>query len=128
MNIQISLIYAAVLAIIFVILSVRVIKNRFGFQVILGDGGHHNLNIAIRTHANFSEYIPLTLILLMGVEHLGYPQTLVHSFGIILVLARVGHIAGLATKNGAGIFRPIGVVMTLSLIVISASLILLRSF
>ncbi|MBC7421180.1 MAG: MAPEG family protein [Bdellovibrio sp.] len=128
MHIPITLIYAAVLSLIFVGLSIRVIKHRFGTQVILGDGGHHKLNIAIRTHANFNEYIPLALILIMGVELLGYNSTLVHTLGIILVLARVSHIAGLATKKGAGAGRPIGVVATLLLMIASAVMILFRSF
>lgn len=128
MNIHITLIYAAALALVFVALSIRVIRHRFGTQVILGDGGHNKLSIAIRTHANFSEYIPLTLILIMGVELLGYPSALVHAFGIILVLARLSHVYGLATKNGAGAGRPIGVVTTLGLMVASAVMILIRSF
>ena len=128
MNIHITLIYAAILGFLFVVLSIRVIKQRFGTKVLLGDGGNYNLNVAIRTHANFSEYIPLTLILVMGVEHLGYPSTLIHAFGIILVLARVSHIGGLLTKKSAGNGRPLGVIATLSIITISSVLILLRSF
>ncbi len=128
MNIQITLAYAAILTLIFAILSLRVVRHRFGTQVSLGDGGHHKLNIAIRTHGNFSEYIPLALILIMGVELLGYSPTVVHSLGIILILARISHIIGLATKNGVGILRPIGVIATLSSMIISAVMILLRSY
>lgn len=128
MKVQISLIYAAVLAIIFVALSVRVIKHRFGTQVVFGDGGHHNLSMAIRTHANFAEYIPLALILLMGVELHSYPSVVVHALGVVLVLGRVGHAVGLVTKGGAGAGRPIGAVATLLSMVTSAILILIRSF
>ncbi len=128
MNIFITLIYAAILALIFVALSVRVIKHRFSTQVVLGDGGHHKLSVAIRTHANFTEYIPLALILLMGIEIMSYPSAVVHAFGIVLVLGRLSHSLGLATKNGVGIFRPIGVIATLAIMIASALMVLVRSF
>ena len=128
MQIHITLIYAAALSLLYVALSVRVIRHRFGTKVSLGDGGHSHLSVAIRTHANFSEYIPLALILLMGVEIMNYPTTLIHAFGIILVIARLSHVVGMAGKNSVGIQRPIGVVTTLGLISICALLILFRSF
>ncbi len=125
--IRISLIYAAVLAFIFVALSLRVVKNRFKSKVSLGDGGHTLLNIAIRTHANFAEYVPLALILIISVEFLAYPVVVVHLLGGLLILGRLSHVYGLATKNSLSNFRPVGVISTITVIVVSAILVLIRS-
>lgn len=124
----ITLMYAAILAVIFVGLSVRVIKHRFSTKAILGDGGHAHLNVAIRAHGNFTEYVPLALILIAGVEGLGYSSTIVHVLGIALVVARLSHVLGLAGKNSAGAGRPVGVISTLLILVSSAVMILVRSF
>ncbi|MBC7742575.1 MAG: MAPEG family protein [Bdellovibrionaceae bacterium] len=126
--IKISLIYAAILGFIFVALSIRVIKGRFKSKVSLGDGGHAPLNVAIRTHANFAEYVPLALIMIMGVELMNYSANIVHALGIILVLARLSHVYGLAAKNSLSNFRPVGVILTNLVLVSSAVLILIRSF
>lgn len=123
-----TLIYTAILGLMFVALSIRVIRGRFSSKVSLGDGGHSHLNIAIRTHANFAECIPLALLLLMGVESLNYPVMLVHAFGIILILGRIGHAYGIAQKNSVGPTRPAGMIATMTVMVVSSVLILIKSF
>lgn len=125
--VRISLIYAALLALIFIALSLRVVRNRFKSNVSLGDGGHTLLNVAIRTHANFAEFVPLALILIISVEFLAYPKMVVHLLGLTLLLARLSHIYGLAGKNSLGKFRPVGVISTITVITVSAVLILVKS-
>ena len=67
--IGITLTYAAILSLIFIGLSLRVITGRFRTKTSFGDGGNADLNARIRTHSNFAECIPLALILLMvGIE------------------------------------------------------------
>ena len=59
--------FAAILAILYIQLSFRVIKLRRAKRISLGDGGDKSLQAAIRTHANFIEYVPFSLILLFQV-------------------------------------------------------------
>ena len=70
----ITALYAALLAGIFVILSVRVIAARRGSGAPLGDGGNPELLRRIRVQGNFSEYVPLALILLALAEGLQAPR------------------------------------------------------
>ena len=56
--------YAALLALWFVVLSLHVIRCRREARVSLGDGGNGRLQRAIRAQANFAEYVPLALVLL----------------------------------------------------------------
>ncbi len=125
--IKITLIYAAILSLIFIVLSLRVIKGRFKTKTSLGDGGNADLTAKIRTHGNFAEYIPLALILLMGVEYLEYPSVVVHSFGILLIFGRLIHAYGLSKVNVPSAGRPAGMITTFSIIFISAILILTRT-
>lgn len=60
--------YAAVLGLIFIFLSARVVVARRQFRVRLGSGGHEILERRIRVQGNFAEYVPLTIILLTFLE------------------------------------------------------------
>ena len=51
--------YAALLVLWFLVLTLRVLQNRQSTKVSLGDGGNTLLQRAIRGHANFAEYVPL---------------------------------------------------------------------
>jgi uncharacterized membrane protein YecN with MAPEG domain len=65
---MISSFYAALLALLIVWLSLRVIKLRRTKKVRLGDGGEPELQTAIRAQGNATEYIPISLILLALLE------------------------------------------------------------
>ncbi len=125
--IKISFLYAALLSFILVGLSIKVILGRFKNKVSLGDGGHASMLAAIRTHANFTEYVPFALILMMGVEVLDYSATVIHALGIILILARLVHVVGMFSKGSVGLARPAGMITTFSVMIVSAILILIRS-
>lgn len=116
--------YAALLALIFIVLSVAVVRQRRRFQVALGDGGHAPLQRAIRAHANFAEYVPLALLVLFLAEYSGLQPTLVHLLGIILLCARISHAFGVSKEPEPLKFRVLGMVLTFSVLLLSALAIL----
>src|SRR5688572_5289215 len=83
--------YAALLALMLVGLSLRVIVVRRRARVSLGDGGNPELQRAIRGQANFVEYVPLALLLLLILELSRFSIYFIHALGITLVLARLLH-------------------------------------
>ena len=68
MDITVTAITAALLALLFVILSFRVIRLRGSESVSLGDGGNEKLQRAIRGHGNCAEYVPVGILLLLIAE------------------------------------------------------------
>ena len=83
-------IYAGLLALLFFVLSLRVVKLR-GHGASLGDGGNPLLLRRIRAHGNFAEYVPF-ILLMMGVLELShYSAYLLHALGIALLIARLLH-------------------------------------
>lgn len=66
-------IYAALLSLLFVALSIRTLRLRRRLSVSLGDDGHSAMVRAIRAHGNFAEYVPLGLLLIAGAETLDAP-------------------------------------------------------
>ncbi len=82
--------YAGLLALWYLVLSLRVVNGR-GKGISLGDGGDAELLRRIRGHANFAEYVPLILIL-MGLLELGhFSLWVVHALGLSLLIARLLH-------------------------------------
>ena len=64
LDLTVTALYASLLALVFLGLSFNIIRLRRLLRVGVGDGGEKELSKAIRIHGNFSEYMPLALILL----------------------------------------------------------------
>lgn len=109
--------FAAVLALIYVALTVNVVRFRFAGRISLGDGGNKRLNTAIRAHANFIEYVPIALLMMWFLESLTLSPGQVYWVGIILVVARIFHIAGMFYPKQLLVLRQLGTVATLAVLV-----------
>lgn len=118
--------YAALLGLMFVFLSAYVIKGRFKYGVAIGDGGSQPMLQRIRMHANFAEYVPIALLLLLMVDFYRYGPLLVHILGATLVVARIFHAWGLNGSSGTSKGRVIGASLTLLVIAICALLLIWR--
>lgn len=128
MQLNITPYYAAILALLFIILSVKTIKTRREHKVAIGDGGEKSILRASRVHANFSEYVPLALLLITMLEIQSYAQWIIHSLCITLVTARIVHAYGVSQTNENFKFRIFGTAMTINIIGICAFLLLAKPF
>ncbi|KIN60493.1 Membrane-associated protein in eicosanoid and glutathione metabolism [Sulfitobacter noctilucae] len=112
--------YAGLLALIFVVLSWRVILYRRANLISLGDSGDKALLKRMRAQANCAEYAPVAIILMLLAELSGAPGVAVHTLGIAFVTGRILHAIGFsATPQKIGL-RQIGMVLTLMGITFSA--------
>ncbi|MEE7625769.1 MAPEG family protein [Methylobacter sp. Wu8] len=96
---MITSIYASLAALLIVRLTLSVIKLRRKNRISVGDGGNEALQLAIRTHANAVEYIPIALMLLLTLELNGAPKILIHILGVTLLIGRILHALGLPAKD-----------------------------
>lgn len=112
MSVQITAIYASVLAILFIVLSYRVAQRRIRFQVGLGTGENRELERAVRIHGNFAEYVPFAVLLLALYESGGAPGWAVHIAGAALLAARMLHAIGLTQSSGRTPGRFTGILST----------------
>lgn len=128
MPLNITPYYAATLALIFIVLSVRTIKTRREYKVAIGDGGEKSILRASRVHANFSEYVPFTLLLISMLEIQSYSQWIIHALNIALVTARIAHAYGVSQTNENFKFRIFGTATTINIIGICAFLLLAKPF
>lgn len=119
-----SLFYISIFGLISIYLAVQVIKQRRKSQTAYGSGdagSNGDLTRAVTAHGNFSTYIPVLAILLMGLDlqmkfnpELSNYHWLVHLFGILVLLGRIFHAYGLLVGEKGNKFmgRIYGMMMT----------------
>lgn len=118
--ITISPIYAGLLALLTIYLSVRVSLVRRAEKISVGVGESAILFKATRVHANSIEYIPIGILLFVLLELQGAPSFLVHLSGAALLIGRVLHAYGLGSQPQVVSARVYGAYTTLITIVASA--------
>ena len=104
--------YAALLGLLFIALSVRTLRLRRALRIAVGDGGSDAMLRAMRVHANFAEYVPLTLVLIVMVEVGDAADWLVHGLCGALLLGRAIHAWGLSRPREDFRFRVAGMSLT----------------
>ena len=102
---------AAAAAIINLWISLRISRVRIGSKVLHGDGGSEALMRRMRTHANFTENVPLTLILIAAIELAQRGGTWLAVLGAAFMAARVAHVFGM-DLNRPNPARAIGALVT----------------
>jgi uncharacterized protein len=112
--VSISSLYAGLLALLFLLLSGRVILARRALRVGFGDGQSDILLRRIRVHGNFAEYVPFVLFMMALIEWQGGPKAILHLIGVLLVLGRALHAYGLSNQPELPDFRVMGMACTLS--------------
>lgn len=117
---MITPVYAALLALLFVLLSFRTIRYRRQFSVAIGSGDQALLARASRAHGNFAEYVPLALLLIWFIETGAAMPMLVHALCLLLLAGRLIHAYGISQEKENLQFRVTGMTMTFSTIVIAA--------
>lgn len=120
-------VYAALLALLFVLLSIRTIRTRHSRKVALGHGDDPAMLRAMRVHANFAEYVPLALLLIYFVEASSQTPWLVHLLGSALLLGRLCHAFGMSRTPENFRYRVAGMGLTFTVILVSAAHLLITA-
>jgi uncharacterized membrane protein YecN with MAPEG domain len=119
--------YAGLLGLFFLMLSWRVIQFRQR-GIPLGDGGDPIMLRRIRGHGNFSEYVPL-ILLMMGFLELGHTSIYVlHALGIALLVSRILHGYALSFTERFRFGRVWGAALTFTVLGVSSVLCLLQGW
>ncbi|MGE0034866.1 MAG: MAPEG family protein [Xanthobacteraceae bacterium] len=120
-------VYAAIFALMLVALSLRVANTRREMRVALGDDGKKLLQRRIRAQGNFTEYVPMALILLLFIEWQGWPRWLVHALCLVLLGARALHAYGVSQEPEDIRLRATGMATTAGILVLTALLLLFNA-
>jgi len=124
---QIVPIYAAILSFLFVFLSIRTIRLRRSLKIGIGHANSEKMLRAMRVHSNFSEYVPLSLILLFFLEMQNANNVILHGLCSLLVLGRCLHAYGVSQEKERFVFRVSGMAMTFTTILTCGAYIILSA-
>jgi uncharacterized membrane protein YecN with MAPEG domain len=127
MTLAIVPVYAALLALLFVMLSLAVVRQRRSGRVAIGTAGDRELERRVRVHGNFAEYTPLALLLLAMAEIRGAPGLLLHGLCLCLLLGRASHAWGVSHLDEDLRFRVAGMVATFATLIAAALTILVQA-
>jgi uncharacterized protein len=116
----ITALYAGLLALVSIGVSFPAGSLRGKLGVSVGDGGNKDLQLAMRRHANFVEYVPLALILIALLELNGVATRTLHILGAGLVIARLAHATGFKADSIKSPGRLIGAGGTVLITAVSA--------
>ena len=124
---QAAALWTALLILVLVALSVRVMRARWRHRVSLGDGASGEMTALSRSFGNAAEYTPLMIGALILMASLGTSTLSLHLLGGAFFLGRLLHPLGLAmpAPNWA---RAAGMLLTWLPLVIAAVLLLMAAF
>ena len=125
--IQVTPAYSAVFALLFFVLSLRTIRMRRRFGVGVGHGNQSLLERAARAHANFAEYVPLTLLLIFFAELQSASAWVIHGLCVALLAGRLSHAYGVSQPEENYAFRVTGMAMTFTVLLTAAVSVLWHS-
>lgn len=86
-----TLFWSSLLGLLMVFLGLGVSFRRRATQVSLGDGGDGELIKRLRAFGNFTEFVPMILVLMALIELSGGAALFLHAAGGLLLAARVSH-------------------------------------
>lgn len=127
MNVTITASYAGLLGILYLALSMNVIRYRQRTRVTLGDNADPALARQIRAHANFAEYTPLILVLMLIAELDGIAGWALHATGLALLAGRLLHAWCFVFTRRSMPLRVGGMVLTFAALLSAALLCLGRA-
>ncbi len=108
MLLPITALYAALMVAIMVWLGWGIGQLRGKTQISIGYGDSKELAEAGRRYGNFTEHVPLALVLMAIVELNGGHGMFLHIVGALLVLCRIAHPLGLHNDNITHPLRMVG--------------------
>ncbi|MFV1985450.1 MAG: MAPEG family protein [Thiohalomonadales bacterium] len=129
MSLTVTAIYTALFSILIIPLSMQITMRRIALgNLAFGDANDENLIRKRETLRNFSEYVPLGLLLLAIYEYNIGGTLSVMIFGGLFLFSRVLHIFGLQYKASPKYFGPAmmiqhGYFLVVSIILIYNSLV-----
>lgn len=125
---QAAALYSGLLILILLGLKLFVGARRGALKVPSGDVSNPEFARVQRAQQNAVEDVPALLVALVLSALLAAPPIIIHGVGVLLVLSRLGHAFGLASKDGFSLGRALGTLGTLLVYLTLIGTLLQRAF
>ncbi|MGL4634976.1 MAG: MAPEG family protein [Beijerinckiaceae bacterium] len=111
-SLRTAAVYVALIILMGIVLTYRVIVQRRTKLIGIGDGGDKVVARRVRIHGNFCENAPFALALLVLLPLLGTASLWIHIVGGLFLAGRVAHAYGFSQSAGSSVGRVGGMIMT----------------
>jgi uncharacterized protein len=125
---EVTSIYAALVTLLFVGLSLRIALYRMDRRLSIGSDGNERFDYMVRAHGNCAEYAPLGILLLGLAELQGWGDGVIHAAGGAFLLARISHAVAFSGPRHIRPLRMLGASLTFTVLLALALLLLWRTF
>lgn len=119
--------WSALLILLVVILSIRVVMGRRKHGVLFGDGGNEAMILLTRSFGNATEYVPIGIAALILLAMLDASALEIHAVGGTFYIGRAIHGFGLKFGKGPGTARIVGMILTWLPLITAAVLMLMST-
>jgi uncharacterized membrane protein YecN with MAPEG domain len=126
-SLPVTLVFIALFALLQIPMTVAVGLLRVRTDIHFMDGGNIPLLRRMRAHGNFTETVPISLLVMAAAELAGAPPLLLWAVGGSLLAGRLLHYGTLVT-SGFGVGRAIGMILTFVPLVICPVYVLVALF
>jgi hypothetical protein len=126
-SLPITSLYAAVLALFFLPITMRVALYRGKVGIHVGHGENERLLRLNRGQQNFTETAPMALLLLVLMEMAGASAPWLHTLGLMLTLGRISHYCQITHIVQHLLFRGAGMLATLLVYLFAACWLLINA-
>ena len=125
---KVTYLYAGILGIFYFLLSANVIRLRTQLKVGIGHDNNPECPLfrAVRIHANFNEFVPFILLLMMMDEMTGRSSMFVHTFGVALIVSRVSHSVAITKSHKGSSLRVFGAGLTFTVMLVLSFLLIIK--
>ena len=123
----ISSLYVPFFGLMFVVITMRVGNYRRENQLPFGEGGDKKFLALVRAQANFTESVPIAVVILVLLELAGQSASMMHGLFVALILGRTLHYLQLTGVFNAVLIRILGMLLTLGPILVASIALALRA-
>ena len=106
--------YAAINALIMLVLGMMVTRARVKTQTDIGDAGKPEMAGPLRAHANNTEWTPMALLMMwvLTLPTFGASIWIIQGMGVTLTIGRILHAIGITRSIGPSALRFVGMILT----------------
>ena len=96
---MISSLFLGLLGLLYIYMTLQIINARHKYKVSLGVGQNKEIESLVSAHSNFSNYVPILMILLFAIELISEaPNFIVYLLGTLIFLGRLLHFIAFKDK------------------------------
>jgi uncharacterized protein len=117
---SVTILYAGIFGLLLLVLSLNIFREYIRIAINNASRNEELWKRAERAQHSFVEFVPMCLMLLFLIEVHGAPTPVLHSLGILLLVARVLHAYGVGKDSAANVMRIIGTQTTYLVLMISS--------